>query len=163
MWSVSIFCQSPSHHLLYHFISQSQTRGLPEKNFYFKFVHVLLLITSSYICCRHPGNLRFLFTIIFHWYLLGISYPQSQKVKYIWRRILFKKRTKWLSSVEIFKHPNFLLWIPESTESLFFVRHDQYHLKPTNHFKLRRKATQYNWHFPFIREIVFFVWLYSKL
>ena len=85
----------------------------------FKFVQVLLLIASSYICCRHPGNLRFLFTIIFQWYLLGISYPPSQKVKYIWRRILFKKRTKWISSVEIFKHPNFLLWIPESTESLF--------------------------------------------
>ena len=30
MWSVSIFCQSPSHHFLYHFISQSHTSGFPE-------------------------------------------------------------------------------------------------------------------------------------
>ena len=119
MWSVSIFCQSPSHHLLYHFISQSQTRGLPE-NFGFW----LCSCFSTYCFIMY----LFVFladiqetwdSIIFQWFL-SIFYPPSQKVKYIWRRILFKKRTKWLSSVEIFKHPNFLLWIPESTESLFF-------------------------------------------
>ena len=35
------------------------------RTFDFKFVQVFLLIASFCICCRHPGNLRFLFPLIF--------------------------------------------------------------------------------------------------
>ena len=164
MWSVSIFCQSPSHHLLYHFISQSQTRGLPE-NFGFW----LCSCFSTYCFIMY----LFVFladiqetwdSIIFQWFL-SIFYPPSQKVKYIWRRILFKKRTKWLSSVEIFKHPNFLLWIPESTESLFFFAtiNITWNQQTISSCVEKKHNSFYNWHFHFIREMMFFVWLYSKL